>query len=62
MKKTIFFLTLLAFNTSALFAQNNKNGKSKIATVLQHKVDVLKARSVKKNIVFFIFNFIYVNL
>ena len=38
MKKTIFFLTLLAFNTSALFAQNNKNEKSKIATVLQHKV------------------------
>lgn len=38
MKKTIFFLTLLAFNTAVLFAQNNKNEKSKIATVLQHKV------------------------
>jgi hypothetical protein len=38
MKKTILFLTLLAFNTSVLLAQNNKNGKSKIATVLQHKV------------------------
>ena len=38
MKKTIFFLILLASNTSALFAQKNKNEKSKIATVLQHKV------------------------
>ncbi len=38
MKKTIFFLILLAFNTSALFAQNKKNGKSKPTAVLHHKV------------------------
>lgn len=38
MKKTIFILTLFAFSSSALFAQNSKNGKSKTATVLQHKV------------------------
>lgn len=38
MKKTIFILTLFAFSSSALFAQNSKNGKNKTATVLQHKV------------------------
>jgi len=38
MKNTLFLLILLAFNTSVLFAQKNKTGKSKIATVLQHQV------------------------
>lgn len=38
MKKTLFFLILLAVNTFTLFAQNKKNVKSKTATMLQHKV------------------------
>jgi len=38
MKNTLFLLILLAFNTSVLFAQKNRTGKSKIATVLQHQV------------------------
>ncbi len=38
MKTIILFLTLLALNTFTLFAQNNKNIKSKTASMPEHKV------------------------